>query len=129
MRTITTHHDGHGLNDAIEIIADERDPVNGNVSHNYAVRIGTTYFNVSFQHGPRNVTGSLAGITDAVLAAIWIDRLEGYQEGRFACEENEVQLGHVRAALAASRARADRRAAAGTLGTLQPDEPVSARVR
>jgi hypothetical protein len=123
-RHITTHHDGHGLNDAITIIADDRDPVNGSTSHHYTVcgPDGAIFAEIRFQQGPRNVEGSTPGITDAVLAAIWADRLEGYQSGRFHCAENEEQLRFVNAAHAAARARVDRRAKAGTLGTLQTDK-------
>lgn len=118
-RIITTHHDGHGLNDAMVIIADERDAKAGNSSHHYYV-VGPERFGsplqVQFQHGPRHVGGSTAGVTEAVLYAVLIDRLEGFQSGPFAHEENEIQLAALRTALASTKRRADERAARGVLG-------------
>ena len=72
---------------------------------------------IQFQHGPRLADGSTPGITEAVLYAILIDRLEGFQAGPLACAANEEQLTHLRACLAAAKARADERAARGVLGT------------
>lgn len=123
MRRIKTHHDGHGLNDSIDITADERDAEKGgNASHYYTVDIPTLPakefpgFGIQFQHGPRGVECSKPGITEAVLYAMLIDRLEGFQAGPFACPENEDQLVHLRAALALTRKRADARAEQGVLG-------------
>lgn len=132
-RRIVSHHDGHGLNDLMEIRADDRHPVNGNASHRYhvvmditgtaaAIAAGCTgktddmVADVQFQFGPRKEPGSVPGCTEAVLMAILIDRLEGFQSGPYACVENDEQLIHLRAALAATRKRADARAARGVLG-------------
>lgn len=133
-RMITAHHDGHGLNDLMTICADARDPGRGgNGSHYYRVsfdvsgterafesgctgRADEKVAEVQFQHGPRDEPGSTPGCTEAVLMAILIDRLEGFQAGPYACAENEEQLVHLRAALALTRARADARAARGVLG-------------
>lgn len=123
--SITTHHDGHGLNDLIDIDHDDRDPFGGGASHRYTVTLsGSTdpYWaanplaRIQFQHGPRKDPKSKPGITEAVLYAILIDRLEAFQSGPFACRENEEQLDHLRACLASTKARADERAARGVLG-------------
>lgn len=121
-RLIETHHDGHGLNESIIIAADA-------ASHYYHAVIAapmaddaesgvfpTPCVQVQFQHGPRNVEGSTPGATEAVLLAILIDRLRGFQTGPYACKENEEQLAHLKAALAAAKKRADERAARGVLG-------------
>jgi hypothetical protein len=119
---IQTHHDGHGLNDLITIYADERDrEKGGNGSHRYEALMPATggerlVLGIQFQHGPREVEGSDSGCTEAVLLAVLIDRLEGFQSGPYACEENEEQLGYLRAAMASTRKRADDRAARGVLG-------------
>lgn len=120
-RNLTTHHDGHGLNDETEIYCDERDPNAGGASHLYSIyRPGQPLphlcAKIQFQHGPRNVEGSTPGLLDAALLAVPIDRYEAFQQGPFACESNERVLGHLRAAMAEMKARADERAGRGVLG-------------
>ncbi len=123
---ITHHHDGHGLNDSITIIADARGgPEQGGASHYYEVfgagpgsldgraRCGE----VQFQKGPRHADGSIAGLTNEVLLAIVKDRLLAFQDSKYACAENEMALAGVNMALAAGKFRADKRAARGVLGT------------
>jgi hypothetical protein len=61
----------------------------------------------------------LNGVTLEDLAKVQEIVLEGFQEGRFACAENEKMLFHVRAILALSKARTARRQAEGTEGTHQ----------
>lgn len=122
MRVITEHHDGHGLNEALEITADDQDPNAGGASHRYAVDYvcpDATILDITmigFQHGPRDVKGSHPGITEAVLYAILLDRLRGFQAGPYACPENDAQITLLEAALALTKARADARAARGVLG-------------
>jgi len=116
MRSITSHHDGHGLNESIVIAADEPGP--GGASHRYVFLIdGTEVGALQFQCGPRNVEGSTPGITEGAFLMTLIDRLECFQAGPYACEENAVALEKARECLAAIRLRADNRAARGVLGT------------
>lgn len=133
MRTITEHHDGHGLNESIGIIADERDAKNGgNGSHHYdfTASKGTAVHQVGFiqfQHGPRLDPKSRIGVTEAALYVVLIDRLEGFQAGPFACDENMQQIDLLKQCLALTKARADARAAAGILGKNEPmssNEPI-----
>lgn len=117
MREITTHHDGHGLNESLGIKADEQDPNAGGASHDYSVCTqDNEVAHVQFQHGPRNVEGSVAGVTEAVLYAILIDRLQGFQAGPYACRENAIQLTKLEECLHWTKARADARAKRGVLG-------------
>lgn len=51
-----------------------------------------------FQNGNPVVTG-INGITMEVLLAVVADRLNGFQQGQFACDENAVALSHVQEAL------------------------------
>ena len=116
MREITDHHDGHGLNESLILEADELGP--GRASHQYVVRIGDHQVaKVQFQEGPRNVEGSIEGCTEAVLLAILIDRLRGFQAGPYPCRENAIQLTKLEETLHWTRARADARAKRGVLGT------------
>lgn len=134
------HHDGLGLNDLIEIRSDGPDEKNGSGVHAYfatmdvsdqyhgpstaglAARglVFVTVAEIQFQHGPRTNPGSEPGVTEAVIYAILIDRLESFQDGPFACEENAEQLEHLRACLRITRERAEKRRARGVLGTLTP---------
>lgn len=115
MRTITEHHDGHGLNESIEIQTDEADQ--SGAPHNYNAFIGVTRVAaVQFQKGPRHVEGSTPGITEAALIAVLIDRLRGCQAGPYSCRENAIQLTKLEEVLHWTKARADARAKRGVLG-------------
>lgn len=115
-RMIKHHNDGHGLNDDLLIYADERlQPMNA--SHDYDIEIdGSTVAEIRFQRGPRHEADSRHGVTQEALLAVVIDRLEGFQAGPFACEENGVALVKCQEALAVLRSRADARAKRGVLG-------------
>jgi len=86
-------HEVNACNAAITIEADERDPTYGNASHEYKISVMrksgmAEVSSIDFQHGPIKEVGP-NGITHEVLLAILIDRMEGFQSGPFACEENE----------------------------------------
>ena len=121
MREITEHHDGHGLNDSIVIRTDAPDHERGGgAAHHYKAESSYGYplADIQFQHGPRNVEGSTAGVTEAVLYAILLDRLRAFQAGPFPHPANEDQIQALELCLASTKARADERAARGVLGTL-----------
>lgn len=119
-RQIVSHHDGHGLNEKIVIDTDQ--PDQSGAAHRYSVWIanpeqdGWQVASVQFQQGPRNEPGSKPGVTEAVLYAILIDRLRGFQAGPYACEENADQLSLLEECLRRTKARADERARRGVLG-------------
>ncbi len=120
MRKITTHHDGHGLNEALEIEADDLGP--GGASHFYNVSYVSNHIHylvagIQFQYGPRDVEGSMAGLTEAAMLAILHDRLSKFQAGPYPCEENAEALRAVEEALGAVKRRSDARAERGVLGT------------
>lgn len=125
MRTITTHHT-NDANKALDVQADDRDPANGNTSHLYAIRVlppGETVtldnikiVGIPFQHGPIGEVG-INGITNEVLLAIVIDRIEGFQSSKWACEENARALTNVREALADLESRTKARQERGVEGT------------
>lgn len=119
MRTLDIHHDGHGLNESIVITTDTPDP--SGAAHEYSAHIesgadGWQVAHVQFQKGPRNVEGSIAGMTEAALLAILIDRLRGFQAGPYSCRENAIQLTHLEECLHWTKARADERARRNVLG-------------
>jgi hypothetical protein len=120
-RAIDTHHDGHGLNESIVLQAmDEAD--GSGASHFYEANIADkdgvqrTCLVVQFQKGPRDVSGSAPGVTEAALLAILIDRLRGFQAGPYACRENAIQLTHLEECLMWTKERAHARAKRGVLG-------------
>lgn len=59
------------------------------------------------------------GLTNEALLAIVEDRLEGFQQGRFACQLNAEALSHVRAALNLLRVRTEDRICRGVQGKSQ----------
>ena len=84
---------------ALTITADDRDPQAGNMSHDYVItfteptddRPTMAPVSLHFQHGPIKEAG-VNGITNEVLLAIVIDRLQGAQEGPFKCRENALAI-------------------------------------
>ncbi len=115
MRTITEHHDGHGLNESIVITTDE--PDQSGAAHTYGAEIDNrAVAGIQFQKGPRNVEGSTPGMTEAALLGILIDRLRGFQAGPYSCRENAIQLTKLEEVLHWTKARADARAKRGVLG-------------
>jgi len=114
-REIKTHHDGLGLNDLISITADELGA--GNASHTYRLNIeGGAESVIVFQHGPRNETGSTAGVTDQAVLSVLIDRMKCFNAGPYGCRENALALTKMEEALHWMRARAEERRSRGVLG-------------
>lgn len=71
---------------------------------------------IRFQDGPIEQAG-VNGVTHEVLLAAIIDRLNGFQAGPHACDENSTALMHLHSALAALHDRTCRRLSEGTEGT------------
>lgn len=114
-REITTHK-VNGCNESLAVHAMDG-PGPGGASHEYRVQLnGSNYLMVNFQNGPIKEVGT-NGITHEALLAILIDRLEGFQSGKFACPENGVALDHIRAAKAALQSRTKARVERGVEGT------------
>jgi hypothetical protein len=123
MRTITTHHDRHGINDETVIEVDDKDPNAGGASHHYELSRpvpgwGTTKTHalIDFQHGPRLDLNSTPGILDGAILAVLIDRYECFQAGPFACRENALILTKLQEAMHWMKHRADERAQRNVLG-------------
>lgn len=97
---------------------DAPDPQAGGACHVYGVQWGgpKDVLVVKFQHGARGAEGSTPGVFDDDLLAIIQDRLECFQAGPFACDENEEALEAVRVARAHLSERVARRMAKGVLG-------------
>lgn len=123
MHEITTHHDGHGLNEGCIITAGERGP--GGSAHEYTVVIDQPHgqrvrpLHIQFQCGPRFEEGSRTGVVSAAIYAIMIDHLEGFQSGPYPHPETQKQVDLLKECLASAKRRADERAARGVLGTYQ----------
>lgn len=94
MRTLTDHK-VNGLNEAIDInVQDE--PGAGGADHHYQIVVHhdntpATVHEVLFQHGPIAELG-INGISNEALLAIVIDRMRGFQSGKFVCRENAARL-------------------------------------
>jgi len=91
MREITSHK-VNPTNDRLCIMATD-EPGAGGANHEYEV----TGFDHGGQHHVRFQNGAIAeqgvnGITQEVLLAICIDRLQSFQAGPFACRENALAL-------------------------------------
>ena len=52
---------------------------------------------IHFQNGPIKEAG-VNGISNEALIAILIDRMEGFQSGKFACHDNQMALDHLQGA-------------------------------
>ncbi len=75
---------------------------------------------ISFQNGPINEAGiGVNGVQHEDLLAIIIDRLEGFQKGKYACFENGLALEHLQMAMRMLNARTAKRIERGVEGTHQ----------
>lgn len=100
------------------VALDEKDPNAGGASHLYAVRHPEhgEVAKIQFQHGPRNAPGSVSGTFDGQLLDIVADRLECFQAGPFAADDNVEALRHIHIAAALLNQRAVKRQVRGVLG-------------
>lgn len=87
--------------------------ISSNASKDQSPHDGTR---ILFQNGPIAEFG-VNGLTQEALLAIVIDRLECFQTGPFACEDNGIALGHIKVALNTLQNRTRARIARGVEGT------------
>jgi hypothetical protein len=80
-------------------------------------RFGATV--LVFQNGPIDDVG-VNGLTHEALLAVVVDRLEGFQRGPFACNDNTQALTALRTAIYWLRHRTEERAERGVEGTHTP---------
>jgi hypothetical protein len=114
-------HKTNECNEDITIVADDRDPKNGNASHEYRLRFRPLHgdpqgCDISFQNGPINEVG-VNGVTNEALIAVVIDRLRGFQSGAYACRENALALTKLEEGLMWLALRTRLREARGVEGT------------
>lgn len=79
-------------NDLINILVTD-EPGPGGANHVYVVEFpdGKLDTTINFQKGPIAENG-INGLTQEVLIAICVDRLQAFQKGPFACRENALAL-------------------------------------
>lgn len=125
-RFIETHK-VNGANEKLTIeVIDE--PGSGGANHLYVitgyiptlkqrdVRQDGPHTIIGFQNGPIPENGT-NGLTQEALLAIVADRLECFQNGPFACDENADALAHVQEAIRILKLRTERRIARNVEGT------------
>ena len=120
-----TGHKVNGANEALFVEALD-EPGCGGASHHYGIggfkhrnwseTDDETYLNVRFQNGPIADAGT-NGVTHEALLAILIDRLQGFQSGKFACRENALALTKLQEAQMWLKSRTEARLARGVEGT------------
>ncbi len=120
MRKLTGHK-VNGVNDGLTITVQD-EPGQGGANHEYTIEWdthgGADSVLIQFQNGPIREAG-VNGVTHEALLAILIDRMEGFQQGKFACVSNELALNWLRLAQDALLNRTRERAARGVEGTHQ----------
>ncbi len=96
MRKLTDHK-VNGLNEALDIIVLD-EPGQGNACHAYEIdqvggapESGGGKTLIKFQNGPIQEAG-VNGISNEALVTVVIDRLRGFQSGKYACRENAIAL-------------------------------------
>ena len=119
-RELTAHKINDVNNHVLVHVIDK--PGAGNACHEYGIDVlnasGTPHSTqrISFQHGPVKEVG-YNGITNEALLTILIDRMEGFQSGEFACDENQLALASLKGALHFLQIRTRDRIARGVEGT------------
>lgn len=119
MRNLTQHIvEGDSVNHQLSVrVHDE--PGSGGASHVYSISYEDKFgVEIYFQNGPIKESG-VNGFTHEALLAILIDRMEGFQAGPYANENNEAALVNLWAALTKLQARTRARIARGVEGTHQ----------
>lgn len=125
-RRIRTH-EVNGLNEALVIgVLDGPGPGGANHVYQIALNDGAagghellrTLCTLKFQNGPIGEAG-FNGLSNEAVMAVVADRLEGFQNGPFACRENELALNLTRAAMHILKGRTRERMARGVEGTNQ----------
>lgn len=125
MRELTGHK-VNGCNDALKITAVD-EPGSGGACHDYRIEwdekrpetpnsVTHQVYRINFQNGPIPEVGT-NGITHEALLAIVIDRLESFQDGPFACRENDAALTFLESAMMWLKKRTEARLARGVEGT------------
>lgn len=115
LRAITTHK-VNPANDVIDLeVMDE--PGSGGAHHAYRISGIPAHepIYINFQNGPIAEHG-VNGITQEILLAIVIDRLECFQRGPFACKDNEDALAMIKGGLTCLQKRTRARMAQGVEG-------------
>ena len=122
-------HEVNGLNEVLKINVLDN-PGNGGACHVYQIepvetanesnpsaasRLSQAVCRVKFQDGPILESG-VNGISNESLLAIVRDRLECFQAGDFACDENQAALDGVVAAMDALLSRTAKRVIRGVEG-------------
>lgn len=123
MREITTHHiSGLPANRQLRVFAEERLGAGG-APHYYEVLAPQDAsckrvfpLAIMFQEGGIQGPDDINGLTNEVLLAIVIDRLECFQAGPYPCNENHMALGRAKEALAWLMARTEARIRRGVEG-------------
>lgn len=116
-REITTHK-VNGCNDELTVLAVD-EPGSGNACHVYSICVPNGDpgdVRLCFQNGPIKDVGT-NGITQEALLAVCIDRLRGFQSGKFACRENAIALTHLEDAVHWLQHRTNERLKRGVEGT------------
>lgn len=118
---LLTGHQVNGVNDELTIVVMD-EPGAGGACHDYNVYRGEQgekdglLCSIHFQNGPIKEKG-VNGLTQEVLLAIVIDRLQCFQAGKYACQENKEALWHIEQAQQRLLNRTRARLARGVEGT------------
>lgn len=122
MRELTGHK-VNPANDVLRVLVLD-DPGSGGANHHYEIQIPSRSpenstadaYPIRFQNGPIAEAG-VNGLTHEALLAILIDRMEGFQGGPYASDDNEEALQAMRTAQTALQRRTKARMARGVEGT------------
>lgn len=122
MRKITSHV-GNDLNNVIAIHAIDK-PGAGGACHIYELDLTAGICprtRIKFQTGPIKEAG-FNGLSNEALLAVVIDRLQGFQAGPFACQDNADALTYLEGGMGRLLKRTQTRTNQGVEGTLQAHE-------
>jgi hypothetical protein len=121
-RRITDHSVG-GLNEVLILEAMD-EPGSGGACHHYRTMLPTApgsepmEQHINFQNGPLGEVPPNGTSNEAILAVL-IDRMRGFQSGKFSCRENAIALTHLEDAMHWLQHRTRQRLSRGVEGTLE----------
>jgi hypothetical protein len=131
MKTLASHqtsptlHNPNDLNSQIVVTAED-EPGSGGAHHKYRLALPGNNAQpapecvIVFHHivPGQPVPEEPTGFSNEALLAVLIDRMEGFQGGQYACEENRLVLEHLRLAMKGMHVRTRRRQQQGVEGKL-----------
>lgn len=122
-RYITTHAVvGNQFPDLVVKATDDYSPEKSHTYYSIEHPQGSWGVSINFQNGVISENG-INGVTIEALLAICLDRLQGFQAGKYPCKENQHAIDNLEWVMKELKSRTTKRLARGVESTMVGDSP------